>query len=132
MRFPYFQLGPRDFAPIVPIKMLGKEGWMAMEVYVDSGASFSIFGTDRADLLGIDYKRGRPVHLIVGDGGSLEVLLHKVSVEFAATEFVAEIGFSQQLGIAFNLLGRKSFFDRFRICFDDRHRRLDVTPLKSR
>lgn len=132
MRFPYFKLGPRDFAPIVPIKMLGKEGWMAMEAYVDSGASFSIFGSDRADLLGVDYKRGTTVHLVVGDGDSLEVFLHKVSVEFAGTEFVAEIGFSQQLGIGFNLLGRKSFFDRFRICFDDRHRRLDVTPLKSR
>lgn len=105
---------------------------MAMEAYVDSGASFSIFGSDRADLLGVDYKRGTTVHLVVGDGDSLEVFLHKVSVEFAGTEFVAEIGFSQQLGIGFNLLGRKSFFDRFRICFDDRHRRLDVTPLKSR
>ena len=105
---------------------------MAMEAYVDSGASFSIFGSDRADLLGVDYKRGTPVHLVVGDGDSLEVFLHKVSVEFAGTEFVAEIGFSHELGIGFNLLGRKSFFDRFRICFDDRHRRLDVTPLKSR
>jgi len=34
-------------------------------------------------------------------------------------EFPADIGFSKQLGIGFNLLGRRSFFDRFKICFDD-------------
>ena len=103
-----------------------------MEAYVDSGASFSIFGSDRADLLGVDYKRGARVDLVVGDGDSLTVLLHKVSVEFAGTQFVAEIGFSEQLGIGFNLLGRRSFFDRFRICFDDRHRRLDITSSARR
>lgn len=99
---------------------------------MDSGASFSIFGSERADLLGVDYKRGTRVDLVVGDGDSLKVLLHKIPVEFAGTRFVAEIGFSEQLGIGFNLLGRKSFFDRFRICFDDRHRRLDVTPSARR
>lgn len=129
MRFPYFQLTATDFAPIIPLKMRGSEGWIDFEAYIDSGASFSIFNTDRAEILGIDFQKGRPIHLTVGDGGLLQVYLHKVKVRIADHEFVADIGFSEQLGVAFNLLGRKSFFDRFRVCFDDRHRFIDITPL---
>lgn len=131
MRFPYFQLGPNDFAPIITLKILGKEGWIDFEAYIDSGASFSIFHIDRAEILGIDYKKGRPIYLTVGDGGLLEIYLHKLKVELANKRFTAEIGFSKQLGVGFNLLGRRSFFDYFRICFDDFHRWIDLTALKS-
>ena len=130
MRFPYFQLGPRDFAPIIPLKLLGREGWIDFEAYVDSGASYSIFNADRAEILGIRPRRGKTIHLTVGDGGLLEVHLHTLAVKLAGKEFRAEIGFSPQLGVGFNLLGRKSFFDRFRFCFDDRHRRIEITALR--
>lgn len=126
MRFPYFQLGPSEFAPIVTLKLRGKKRWLDLEAYIDSGASFSIFNVDRAELLGIDWNEGRKVHLTVGDGGLLEVYIHKVDVELAGEKFIADIGFSKQLGVAFNLLGRKSFFDHFRICFDEAHRFIEL------
>lgn len=119
MRFPYFQLSPKYFAPIVPIKILGKEGWIDFEAYIDSGASFSIFNSNRAEILGIDYKRGQEFFLKVGDGGHLKVYIHRLKVEIASKSFVAQVGFSNQLGVGFNLLGRKSFFEHFRICFND-------------
>lgn len=130
MRFPYFQISPTDFAPIIPLKILGNEGWIEFEAYIDSGASVSIFNIDRAEILGVDYKRGKQLHLTVGDGGLLEVYIHKLNIQLAGEEFMADIGFSRQLGVAFNLLGRKSFFDRFRICFDDLHRFIELTSLK--
>lgn len=129
MRFPYFQLSPNDFAPIITLKISGKESWMDVEAYIDSGASFSIFSIERAEILGINYKKGKPIHLTVGDGGLIEVYIHKLKVELANKRFIAEIGFSKQLGVRFNLLGRKSFFDHFRICFDDLHRYVELTPL---
>lgn len=110
---------------------MGKEGWIEFEAYIDSGASFSIFNIDRAEIIGLDYKRGRQIHLTVGDGGLLEVYIHRLNVGLANEKFVAEIGFSKQLGVAFNLLGRKSFFDRFGICFDDLHRYVELTALKD-
>lgn len=131
MRFPYFQLGLEDFAPIITFKILGKEGWIDMEAYVDSGASFSIFSTDRAEILGIDWKKGDRIHLTVGDGGLLEVYIHKLKVELANAHFIADIGFSKQLGVGFNLLGRKSFFQRFQICFDDKHRFVELHPFEK-
>lgn len=129
MRFPYFQVGPNDFAPIVPLKLLGREGWLEMEAYIDSGASFSIFRADRAEILGVDYKKGERIYLTVGDGGLLEIYLCKIQVEFGNSRFLASIGFSDKLGVGFNLLGRRSFFDRFRICFDDKHRFVEAHPL---
>lgn len=129
MRFPYFQLSPTDFAPIIPLKLWGREGWIDFEAYIDSGASYSIFNVDRAEILGVNYTLGRIIHLTVGDGGLLGVYLHTLRVAIGDEEFRAEIGFSPQLGVAFNLLGRKSFFDRFRICFDDHHRFVELTPL---
>ena len=130
MRFPYFQLGPGDFAPIITLKIRGKEGWLGVEAYIDSGASFTIFNVDRADILGIDYTKGKRIHLTVGDGGLLEVYILKVEVELANIRFLADIGFSKQLGVGFNLLGMKSFFDRFQICFDDKHRMVDLDLLR--
>lgn len=129
MRFPYFQLAPKNFAPIVPVKLQGKEGMIEFEAYIDSGASYSIFHTDRAELLGIDYTKGKTAYLVVGDGGLLEIYLHNIPVIFAGKEFIATIGFSKNLGSGFNLLGRKSFFDRFRICFDDFHKIVDIAEI---
>ncbi len=131
MRFPYYQVAPNYFAPIIPLKIYGKNGWMGFEAYIDSGASFSIFGAERADILGLDYTKGERVFLTVGDGGLLEVYLHRLKVELANKAFFAKIGFSKQLGEGFNLLGRKDFFDCFKICFDDLHKFVELTPLEN-
>lgn len=129
MHFPYFRLGPNDFAPIITLKILGKEGWIDMEAYIDSGASFSIFSADRAEILGIDCEKGDRIDLTVGDGGLLGVYIHKLKVELANSHFIADIGFSKQLGVGFNLLGRRTFFDRFKICFDDKNRFIEMHSL---
>lgn len=130
MRFPYYQIKEGYFAPIIPLKIYGRDGWLGFEAYIDSGASYSIFGAQRAEILGLDYLRGERVFLTVGDVGLIEVYLHSLKIELADRIFVAKIGFSKQLGVGFNLLGRKSFFDYFRICFDDLHRFVEFTPLK--
>ena len=65
----------------------------------------------------------------VGDGKQIPVYLHKLPVRFAGHKFTAVIGFSQNLGVGFSLLGRADFFDRFRICFNDKERSLETTCL---
>ena len=129
MRFPYLEVSPTEFAPIIPLKLLGKEGWIDFEAYIDSGASFSIFHADRAEILGIPTDKGKEVLLTVGDGGLLKVYIHKIHVELANESLIAEIGFSKQLGVGFNLLGRKSFFDQFRICFNDGEKFVEIIPI---
>lgn len=126
MRFPYYEVETGNFAPIVPLKILGREGWISFEAYIDSGASFSIFSEERAEILGINYAKGNKMHVIVGNGGLLAVYIHRLKVELTNHHFYAQVGFSSQLGIGFNLLGRKSFFEHFKICFDDKNKFVEV------
>jgi len=64
----------------------------------------------------------------VGDGGFIPVYLHKLDVKVGDIPFKATIGFSERLGVGFNLLGRKDFFTHFDITFSDKTRILTFTP----
>jgi TPP-dependent trihydroxycyclohexane-1,2-dione (THcHDO) dehydratase len=111
----------------VPIELLNKQ-WVIFDAYVDSGASYSIFHTDVAEILGIDIERtAKKIYVTVGDGSQIVVYLHKIEVKFAGEQFWATIGFSRNLGIGFNLIGMKDIFDRFKITFDNRNKILEVT-----
>ena len=113
MKFPYL-----DGDPVVPVKFAdGAGGWHKFWGYLDSGAGYSVFHSDVAKILGIDIYKGREIHLTVGDGSKIDTFVHKLPVRFAGKEFTAEISFSPSLGIGTNILGMKSFFDKFRICF---------------
>lgn len=129
MRFPYREFSRGQFAPIVNVEVWTGGRWIGIDAYVDSGATYSIFHTDVAEILGLDYHRGRKIMIRVGDGNQIPVYAHKLPVQFAGHKFTAVIGFSQSLGVGFNLLGRVDFFDRFRVCFNDKEKVLDTTLL---
>jgi hypothetical protein len=48
------------------------------------------------------------------------VYLRDLELQIGPERFVARVGFSERLGVAFNLLGRESIFARFTICFQER------------
>ena len=45
-------------------------------------------------------------------------------VQIGTTEITVPIGFSERLGVGFNLLGRSGVFNQFEVCFNDRARRV--------
>jgi len=110
-------------APIITIGIQYREVWYPVEAYVDSGATYSIFSHKFADRIGLDFKGGRLIYAQVGDGGSIPAYLHDLEVQLGAERLTGRIGVSEKLGIGFNLLGRVSFFDQFKVCFDE-HRYL--------
>jgi hypothetical protein len=128
MQFPYAQIKPGLFGPIVRVEIQG-DTWMEFEAFVDTGASFSIFHAEVAKMLNIKHWRGKLVFVTVGDGGSIPVYEHRLKVRFSEKEFFANIGFSSRLGVGVNLIGREDFFEKFRICFNDRDKVLETTPL---
>ncbi len=129
MRHPYREVTKGFFAPIVDIDLWTEGRWVKFDAYVDSGATYSILHTDKAEILGLNFRSGRKILIRVGDGKLIPVYTHKLPVQFAGQKFTAIIGFSENLGVGFNLLGRISFFDRFRICFNDKEKTLDTTHL---
>ncbi len=127
MKFPYtVQRG--KLLPIIPIELKYKKEWFEFEVYVDSGAGFSIFHSDVAYILGLTIEKGDKGYVTVGDGSQIPVYYHKVDTRIGEYEFKATIGFSKRLGIGFNILGQKDFFDKFKICFDNKEWVVEFHP----
>lgn len=102
--------------------------WYPVEVYVDSGAAYTVLRAQIAVAAGFGYLTGQRIFLQVGDGSFIPVSLHDLEVQLGAERFIDRIGFSERLGVAFNLLGRATIFDRFRICFLERQRLLTFEP----
>lgn len=116
-----------DDEPVVPIEIKAKNGeWIEFHAYIDSGAGFSVFHADHAEVLGLKLEQGRKIFFTVGDGAQIPAYVHKVPVEFAGEEFMAEIAFSTSLGVGTNLLGLKSFFDKFSFCFQHFFKKVEV------
>ena len=121
MKFPYVRERGR-FLPIITISLEGTEDWVTFDAFVDSGASYSIFRAEVGDILGLDVEKGEKKYITVGDGSLMIVYMHRLNIQIRDEIFEASIGFSKQLGIGFNILGRKDVFERFRVCFDEKDR----------
>ncbi len=115
------------YAPIVYLQAWTGNRWLYLQAYVDSGASWSVFHVDVAQLLGIKLNRVKRRYVSLGNGSVLPVYLARIKVRFAGEEFTAPAGFSDALRMGFNLMGRAGFFDHFLMCFNDRARLLTVT-----
>ncbi len=127
MRYQYLQERGK-FAPIIPIRLRSKNDWITFDAYVDSGATYSIFKAEIAEILGIELDSGEKLLVTVGDGSLITIYLHKVEIEIGGETFSATIGFSKQLGIGFNILGRKDIFEKFVVCFNDKEKYLELSP----
>ena len=128
MRFPYLQFDDK-YLPIIPVKLKGVEGWVEFKAFVDSGAGYSIFMFDIAEVLGIHLERGEKEFVKIGDGSFIEVFTFKLRVMIDEKEFDAKIGFSRGLGVGFNIIGRQDIFNNFKVCFDETGKSVDFIPI---
>ena len=129
--FPYLKDAQGRHAPLVYLQAWTGNRWLYLQAYVDSGASWSVFHVDVAQLLGIKLNRAKRRYISLGNGSVILIYLQHIKVRFAGYEFSAPAGFSDALRVGFNLLGRAGFFDRFTMCFNDRARVLTVTRLSQ-
>ena len=126
MRYPYLEFEGK-YLPVIPIRIKGKE-WVEFQAFVDSGASYSIFKASAADILGLDLDKGEREFVKIGDGSFIEVFTFKIVLSVAEKEFEAKIGFSRGLGTGFHIIGRQDVFERFKVCFDDAERHVELLP----
>jgi len=115
-------------APMITLGIRLQEVWQPIEAYVDSGAAYTVLHGQVADGAGFDYRVGRLEYLQVGDGSFIPVYLHNLDLQIGPVRFPATVGFSERLGVAFNLLGRADVFNRFSICFEEEHGILSFEP----
>ena len=127
MKFPYMEL-TFGSSPIIPVGLEAEKRTRTL-AYVDSGATYSIFSHEVGSVLGLELKTGERIYVTVGDGGSIPVYIHSVTIRIGDLEFRSKVGFSEKLGIGVNILGRRTFFDRFLICFNDREGYLTIEEI---
>jgi hypothetical protein len=111
--------------PIVPVSINAHKLW----VFVDSGATFSMLTVDEAARIGIEWQGGRRQMIVVGDGSYIPAFIHDLPLQIGDSRITAPIGFSERLGVGFNLLGRTGVFDRFEVCFNDHTRKVTFQPI---
>ena len=116
------------FLPIIPIKLKGRNECIQSRAYVDTGATYSLFHADVAEILGLELKKGNRKEMVIGDGDTLVVYVHKILVSLAEKEFFASIGFSKGIGIGFNIIGRKDIFDNYIVSFNEKEKQIEFKP----
>ncbi|MGK7900716.1 MAG: hypothetical protein AB4352_04750 [Hormoscilla sp.] len=116
IRFQYQKVNGR-LQPIISIGLKLQNKWYPFDFYVDSGSEYSILRSEIADIVGFNYRTGNRISLQVGDGSFILIYLHELEVQLGRERFTCPLGFSQQLGVDFNVLGKMGIFDRFKICF---------------
>ena len=124
IEFPYtFHKG--YMMPIIPISILNHRTW----VFVDSGATFTILNINDARRIGIDWQQGKQQMIVVGDGSFIPTYFHDLSIKIGEWQINAPIGFSERLGVGFNLLGRAGIFTEFQVCFNHKIRKITFQKL---
>jgi hypothetical protein len=106
-------------APLITVGVKMENTWYPIEMYVDSGAAHTVLHARVAGGAGFNYRLGEQTYLRVGNGDFIPVYLHELEIQLGSERFTARIGFSEKLGVGFNLLGRMGIFERFKVCFHE-------------
>lgn len=105
--------------PIIPVQIQNRGEWFELWAFVDTGATFSIFGAREAEGMGLDLSQALKRYIVVGYGSFIPASFVQLPMRIGEIELKVEVGFSGKLGVGFNLLGRKDVFNAFRVCFSD-------------
>ncbi|MBI5035028.1 MAG: hypothetical protein HZB51_31270 [Chloroflexi bacterium] len=128
VRIPYRYVVDR-LSPMIFVKLHFADAQAVEWAYVDSGAWYSIFRGGVARQLGIMLETGKPIWTKGVSGQQIPVYLHRIDMDVAGVRLSANVCFSDQLGIGFNILGRDSIFNVLQFCFNDRDGELRISRL---
>jgi hypothetical protein len=133
MRFPYTEVGPGIYRPIVPVSVWGPAGAVLVDGLLDTGADRTLLTPSVASTLGINLARGpvRPLQLKVPSGQFVTCQL--VSVILGLSRQRVRICWQAEVAVALEPVekphwGFKGFLEYFRANFDGPNRRVTLTP----
>lgn len=124
--FPYVRFH-RHFYPLIPVSLHRRGRAVNTFALIDSGASVSVFRPEIAKELGLASGKKAGIRLGTATGG-VHIETTGLNLEIAGLRFRATVGFPRRAAAGFNILGREGFFGRFNVCFDERNRRVILTP----
>jgi hypothetical protein len=136
MRFPYTEVGPGVYRPIVPLSLWGPAGAVLVDGLLDTGADRTLVTPRVARSLGIDVigLQTPPLQLKVPSGQlvacRLAIVIMGLSRHRSRICWHAEIAVALE-AVTKPLWGFKGFLEYFRTCFDGPQRRVTLTAGNS-
>lgn len=113
-------------SPSIPITLRGSSGSFSVVAVLDSGADFTAFSKEVAELIGVDLSG--PPHPTFGIGGKVKAVLSSVIVNITKGHenynFKIPVIVIDDLCDFGVLLGRQGFFDKFKITFDQKNKKI--------
>ena len=118
------------YRPVATVEILGNDGlWYYLTAYIDSGADISLIPYTLGRSMG--YKvDGKEIIELEGVGGkSIPIVIINTKIKFSENlVHNAEIGWALVDGVPI-LLGRHTVFEKFRITFEEKEKRIIFEPV---
>ena len=123
MKFPYRKINLKHpfsykqfiLRPIIPVSLKYKDRSIRYEALIDSGADFSIFPSDIAQSLEIDFGNSKRVCFSGIDGDILEGQISEITLGVGKTAVSTKAVFAH---VGNGVLGQYGFFDQYIVTFD--------------
>ena len=114
-------------AIVVPVGLSANGIHVQFGAKLDTGAEYCLFDRKWADWLDIDVESG-PRRTFRGLAGRLDAFEHEVIITCFDVEFASQVYFTQDQGVARDLLGCHGWLDRFRLAIVHYDREMFLSP----
>ncbi len=119
MKFKYKKYGQGFLRPVVPLLVKNKDYATYYEVLIDSGADVCIFGSDIAEILGIDLFSGHKGIVMGVTGEKEDCYVHDIEIEIGGHNLKIPVCFLLKMSDSgHGIVGQIGFFDNFIVKFD--------------
>lgn len=123
--FPYQKINGRYF-PTIFVTVIHKTRRVGIFALIDSGASTCVFTPNVSKSLSIKPELGESFD-IQGVGGEVAGYLHELWIEVAGKKFKTPVVLTKDTIAPINLLGRSSFFENFKITFNEKRKLVELS-----
>lgn len=116
--------------PMVPIEFESPSfGSFNYVCFIDSGADFCVFNSEVLEALELELTQGEKIKLEgIKKGSPMVGYFHEVNYKVRKIECKAKFVFAEEFNSDYGLLGRKGFFENFKIEIDERNQKTKLTP----
>lgn len=115
--------------PIIPILLESEENKTGYWALIDSGADYCFFHSEIAEILQLDWQKGK-IEEFGGIGGEKNLAyFHKVNMYIGGWKYELYCGFSDKIAkFGYGVLGQNGFFDLFVVRFDFEKEEIEIKP----
>lgn len=89
--------------------------FVTVQAHVDTGASYCLFMSEYADLLGLELRDGEPKEFNTPNGGKIKAYGHNLTIKVLNHEVDSMVYFADDPLFKRNVLGRQGWLHHFRL-----------------